>query len=60
MVKIGVHLVYGSYRKNKIGVPFFWTTLHKPIHITVGLSADTGLNAFYFVPGANLKSFPVI
>ena len=20
--------IYGSYRKNKIGVPFFWTTLY--------------------------------
>jgi len=23
--------IYGSYRKNKIGVPFFWTTLY--IHL---------------------------
>jgi len=28
MVKIGVLYIYGSYRKNKIGVPFFWTTLY--------------------------------
>jgi len=21
--------IYGSYRKNKTGVPFFWTTLYK-------------------------------
>jgi len=26
-VKIGVAYIYGSYRKNKTGVPLFWTTL---------------------------------
>jgi len=23
--------IYGSYRKNKTGVPFFWTTLYKVV-----------------------------
>jgi len=26
--------IYGSYRKNKIGVPFFWTTLYTAINFT--------------------------
>jgi len=25
--------IYGSYRKSKIGVPFFWTTLYTDVKI---------------------------
>jgi len=34
--------IYGSYRKNKIGVPFFWTTLYNRKNKTV--LADTVKN----------------
>ena len=38
--------IYGSYRKNKIGVPFFWTTLYMP-HVYI-FTFSLKFNVFLF------------